>query len=462
MENRKVFMNQHNNLLELEEHMYQLVDVETPNIFRNLFPYDEIPKIAFNDRIVPHHMPDEIWITDTTFRDGQQSRAPYSTDQIVTLYDYFHRLGGPKGKIRQCEFFLYSKKDRDAVYKCMERGYEFPEVTSWIRASKKDFQLVKDIGMKETGILVSCSDYHIFYKLNMTRRQAMEHYLSIVRECLEIGVSPRCHLEDITRSDIYGFVIPFCLELMKLREEYQIPVKVRVCDTMGYGVNYPGAGIPRSIPGIIYGLMVHAGVPSELIEFHGHNDFYKAVSNSTTAWLYGASGVNCSLFGIGERTGNTPLEAMVFEYAQLRGTLDGMDTTVITEMAEYYEKEIGYRVPSRTPFVGKNFNVTRAGIHADGLLKNEEIYNIFDTDKFLNRPVLVAVSNTSGLAGIAHWINAYYKLKGDRAIDKNSPLVAKIKEWVDAEYESGRVTVLTDDELVRVITDACHELQIIL
>lgn len=462
MENRKVFMNQHNNLLELEEHMYQLVDVETPNIFRNLFPYDEIPKIAFNDRIVPHHMPDEIWITDTTFRDGQQSRAPYSTDQIVTLYDYFHRLGGPKGKIRQCEFFLYSKKDRDAVYKCMERGYEFPEVTSWIRASKKDFQLVKDIGMKETGILVSCSDYHIFYKLNMTRRQAMEYYLSIVRECLEIGVSPRCHLEDITRSDIYGFVIPFCLELMKLREEYQIPVKVRVCDTMGYGVNYPGAVIPRSIPGIIYGLMVHAGVPSELIEFHGHNDFYKAVSNSTTAWLYGASGVNCSLFGIGERTGNTPLEAMVFEYAQLRGTLDGMDTTVITEMAEYYEKEIGYRVPSRTPFVGKNFNVTRAGIHADGLLKNEEIYNIFDTDKFLNRPVLVAVSNTSGLAGIAHWINAYYKLKGDRAIDKNSPLVAKVKEWVDAEYESGRVTVLTDDELVRVITDACHELQIIL
>ena len=459
---REVVMNQKTNLLQLEEHFYQLVDVEEPNVFHNLFPYDEIPKIAFNDRIVPHNMPENIWITDTTFRDGQQSRAPYSTEQIVTLYDYFHRLGGPKGKIRQCEFFLYSKKDRDAVYKCMERGYEFPEVTSWIRASKKDFQLVKDIGMKETGILVSCSDYHIFYKLNMTRRQAMEHYLSIVRECLEIGVSPRCHLEDITRSDIYGFVIPFCLELMKLREEYQIPVKVRVCDTMGYGVNYPGAVIPRSIPGIIYGLMVHAGVPSELIEFHGHNDFYKAVSNSTTAWLYGASGVNCSLFGIGERTGNTPLEAMVFEYAQLRGTLDGMDTTVITEMAEYYEKEIGYRVPSRTPFVGKNFNVTRAGIHADGLLKNEEIYNIFDTDKFLNRPVLVAVSNTSGLAGIAHWINAYYKLKGDRAIDKNSPLVAKVKEWVDAEYESGRVTVLTDDELVRVITDACHELQIIL
>jgi len=455
-------MNEHNNLLALEEHMYPLVDVETPNIFRNLFPYDEIPKIAFNNRIVPQNMPKEIWITDTTFRDGQQSRAPYATEQIVTIYDYFHRLGGPQGKIRQCEFFLYSKKDRDAVYKCLERGYKFPEVTSWIRASKKDFQLVKDIGLKETGILVSCSDYHIFYKLNMSRKEAMNHYLKIVRDCLEIGVSPRCHLEDITRADIYGFVIPFCLELMKLREEYQIPVKVRVCDTMGYGVNYPGAVIPRSIPGIIYGLMIHAGVPSELIEFHGHNDFYKAVSNSTTAWLYGASSVNCSLFGIGERTGNTPLEAMIFEYAQLRGTLDGMDTTVITELAEYYEKEIGYKVPSRTPFVGKNFNVTRAGIHADGLLKNEEIYNVFDTNKFLNRPVLVAVSNTSGLAGIAHWINTYYHLDEAHAMDKNSELVVNVKEWVDAEYESGRVTSLTDEELVQVITDTCKKLGMVL
>ena len=184
------------------------------------------------------------------------------------------------------------------------------------------------------------------------------------------------------------------------------------------------------------------------------------MTNSTTAWLYGASGVNCSLFGIGERTGNTPLEAMVFEYAQLRGTLDGMDTRIITELAEYYEKEIGYHVPPRTPFVGENFNVTRAGIHADGLLKNEEIYNIFDTDKFLNRPVLVAVSNTSGLAGIAHWINTYYHLPDEEKISKDTPLVKKVKEWVDREYESGRVTILTNQELVTVISDSCKKLNI--
>ncbi len=457
---REVVKNEKTNLLQLEEHFYQLNDVAEPNVFRNLFPYDEVPKIAFNDRIVPHNMPEEIWITDTTFRDGQQSRAPYTAEQIVKIYDYLHRLGGPNGKIRQSEFFLYSKKDRDAVYKCLERGYRFPEVTSWIRANKKDFQLVKDIGLRETGILVSCSDYHIFYKMRMTRREAMNQYLSVIRECLETGISPRCHLEDITRSDIYGFVIPFCLELMKLMDEYQIPIRIRACDTMGYGVNFAGAVIPRSVQGIIYGLTTHAGVPSELIEWHGHNDFYKAVTNSTTAWLYGASGVNCSLFGIGERTGNTPLEAMVFEYAQLRGSLDGMDTTVITELAEYFEKELGYVMPDRTPFCGKNFNVTRAGIHADGLLKNEEIYNIFDTEKFLNRPVLVSVSNTSGLAGIAHWMNTYYHLEGERGVDKNSELVHLVKEKVDKQYDDGRVTVMTDAELTEMINDCCQKLQI--
>ena len=457
---REVVKNEKTNLLQLEEHFYQLNDVAEPNVFRNLFPYDEVPKIAFNDRIVPHNMPEEIWITDTTFRDGQQSRAPYTAEQIVKIYDYLHRLGGPNGKIRQSEFFLYSKKDRDAVYKCLERGYRFPEVTSWIRANKKDFQLVKDIGLRETGILVSCSDYHIFYKMRMTRREAMNQYLSVIRECLESGISPRCHLEDITRSDIYGFVIPFCLALMKLMDEYQIPIRIRACDTMGYGVNFAGAVIPRSVQGIIYGLTTHAGVPSELIEWHGHNDFYKAVTNSTTAWLYGASGVNCSLFGIGERTGNTPLEAMVFEYAQLRGSLDGMDTTVITELAEYFEKELGYVMPDRTPFCGKNFNVTRAGIHADGLLKNEEIYNIFDTEKFLNRPVLVSVSNTSGLAGIAHWMNTYYHLEGERAVDKNSELVHLVKAKVDQQYDDGRVTVMTDAELTEMINDCCQKLQI--
>ena len=183
------------------------------------------------------------------------------------------------------------------------------------------------------------------------------------------------------------------------------------------------------------------------MEWHGHNDFYKAVANASTAWLYGACAVNCSLLGIGERTGNIPLEAMVFEYASLRGALDGMDTTVITEIAEYFEHEMGYKVPPMTPFVGKNFNVTKAGIHADGLLKDEEIYNIFNTKKLLNRKAGVMITKTSGLAGIAYWINEHYGLSGDKVVDKKDPIVLSIKSWIDEEYENGRNSAITDDEL---------------
>ena len=140
---------------------------------------------------------------------------------------------------------------------------------------------------------------------------------------------PRCHLEDITRADFYGFVVPFVNELMKMSKQAKIPVRIRACDTMGYGVPYTEVSLPRSIPGIIYGLQHYSEVPSEMLEWHGHNDFYLAVANASTAWLYGASAVNCSLLGIGERTGNVPLEAMVMQYASLRGSFDGMDPRVI-------------------------------------------------------------------------------------------------------------------------------------
>ena len=435
------------NLLEQDTYKYSLQDIKDPNLYRDFYTYADIPKVAFNHRRVPMGMPKDIWITDTSFRDGQQSVEPYSVEQIVELYKLLSRLGGPYGIIRQTEFFVYSKKDREAIARCQDLGLKFPEITTWIRATKEDFKLVRDLGIRETGILVSCSDYHIFKKLKKTRKQAMEGYLSAVAEAFEAGVMPRCHLEDITRADFYGFVVPFVNELMKMSRDAKIPVRIRACDTMGYGVPFSEVALPRSVPGIIYGLQHYSDVPSEMLEWHGHNDFYKAVSNASTAWLYGASAVNCSLLGIGERTGNVPLEAMVMEYASLRGSLDGMDTTAITDIAEFFKREIGYNIPPMTPFVGENFNVTRAGIHADGLLKDEEIYNIFNTEKILNRPASVTVSKTSGLAGIAYWINQNYRLSPEEAIGKNDELVVELKKWIDMEYEDGRQTSLTTVEL---------------
>ena len=453
-------MDSHRNVLTDRNWSPTLQDVSEPNLFREIYDYDSIPKTAFNFRNTPMDMPEDIWMTDTTFRDGQQSTSPFTVKQIVELYRLMHRLGGKKGMIRQCEFFLYTEKDRKAVEECQQLGYEFPEITSWIRANKKDFDLVKAMGIKETGILVSCSDYHIFKKMHLTRRQAADQYLGIVKEALSKGIVPRCHFEDITRADFYGFVVPFAIELMKLSEEAGIPVKIRACDTLGYGISYPGVTLPRSVPGIIAGLKYYAQVPSAQLEWHGHNDFYKVVTNSATAWLYGCSSVNCSLLGIGERTGNCPLEAMVIEYASLRGTTNGMDISVITEIADHFEKEMSYSIAPRTPFVGRNFNTTRAGVHADGLLKDVEIYNIFNTEKLLNRVPLVSVDSHSGLAGIAYWINGYYKLSKDHEIDKKHEIVVKMKEYIDDLYAKGRNTCMGDeemDEILRHIDPKLHK-----
>ncbi len=438
-------------MIEQSQYKYSLQDVDDPNLYRDIYPYDEIPKVAFNHRHVPLDMPNEIWITDTTFRDGQQSRAPYTPKQIVDIYKLLSRLGGEQGIIRQSEFFVYTKKDRQALEECMALGYKFPEITTWIRAKKEDFALVRSLGIKETGILVSCSDYHIFKKLGLSRREALDHYLGVVKNAFDAGIRPRCHLEDITRADFYGFVVPFVNELHALSEEAGIPVKIRMCDTMGYAVSYPGVALPRSVPGIVYGLHHYAGVPSEMLEWHGHNDFYHGVTNAVSAWLYGASGVNCSMLGIGERTGNIPLEAMVIEYAALRGSLDGMDTTAITEIAEYFKHEMGYDIPPMTPFVGDNFNVTRAGIHADGLMKDTEIYNIFNTEKILNRASEVAISNTSGIAGVAYWINKHFGLEGVNMLTKHDELVVKVKAEIDKAYEDGRTTLMGDEELIGII-----------
>jgi isopropylmalate/homocitrate/citramalate synthase len=429
---------------------YEFVDVKQPNLLREQFPYSEVPRILFENRQVTPSPAKEIWITDTTFRDGQQSRPPYSPEHIEHLYDLMNKLGGPNGIIRQCEFFVYSKKDQEAIERCMALGHQYPEITGWIRANAEDFQLVKRLGLKETGILTSVSDYHIFLKLKKTRRKVMDDYLATIKEALSNGIIPRCHFEDITRADIYGFCLPFAEELMKLSQQSKIPIKIRLCDTMGYGLTYPSAVLPRSVPKLAEAFHKELGIPSQQLEWHGHNDFHKVHVNAVTAWLHGISALNASLIGYGERTGNPPLEGAIIEYIGLKGRNCGIDTRVITEIAEYYREVIKVDIPENYPFVGIECNTTRAGIHADGLLKNPEIYNIFDTQKILNRPIKVMVTDKSGLAGIAQWLNDYLKENpiDHEPISKRHPGVRHIHEWVTEQYAQGRTSSISSDEMI--------------
>ena len=400
----------------------------------------------------------ELWITDTTFRDGQQAREPYSVAQIVRLFDLLHRLDGDSGLIRQCEFFLYTEKDRAALEAVQERGYRYPQVTSWIRAVASDFALVRAAGVKETGILTSCSDYHIFNKLHLTRSEALRFYLQVVDAALEAGITPRCHFEDLTRADVYGFALPFAQALMERARESGVPIKVRLCDTMGVGLPWPAAALPRGVPRLVRAFVDEAGVPPAQLEWHGHNDLFKVHANSVAAWLYGCSAINATLLSTGERTGNSPLEAAVMEYLSLMGGDPRIDTRVLTEIGAYMRDECGVPIPPTYPLLGSEFNVTRAGIHADGLLKDEEIYNVFDTERLLGRPVGVSVNDKSGTAGVAFWVNQALGLKEGARLPKHHPGIEAMHEAVMRQYGAGRASGMTQDELMALAREFLPEL----
>jgi isopropylmalate/homocitrate/citramalate synthase len=457
-------------LADNNKRSFPLVDATEPNLLEDTFDYNLPPLIKFDGPVIeyidgrpvefdPRTMKTrDIFITDTTFRDGQQARPPYTIDQMVHIYDLLGKLSGPQGIIRQTEFFLYTKNDRLTLDRCRDLGHNYPECAGWIRAVPGDFRLVKEAGLAETGMLTSCSDYHIFHKLKFkSRQQCMDSYCEVVDAAFEAGVRPRCHLEDITRADFEGFVLPFVERLMRMSE--QVPeeksVKIRMCDTMGFGLSFPGVELPRSIPKMIYKLNQEVGVPGCRLEWHGHNDFHKVHINGVTAWLYGCDALNTTLFGYGERTGNPPLEGAIMEYIAIKGDLCGIQTHVITELANYVQS-IGFPIPENYPFAGRDFNTTRAGIHAGGLRQDERIYNIFDTASLLNRPPRVSITDKTGADGVAMWINEFFKLHGKQRISKIK--CHKVCRWIMDQYDvHGRMTTISDQELEQKVRELMPE-----
>ena len=126
-----------------------------------------------------------------------------TTAQSLRIYDILCRFTGTSGAIRQAEFFAYHSSDRAALEGTLERYQDGApiEPTTWIRATAKDVALIHQMGVHETGMLASTSDYHTFHKFKPGgRRQAVQTYLDAVRVTVDAGIRPRLHLEDATRA----------------------------------------------------------------------------------------------------------------------------------------------------------------------------------------------------------------------------------------------------------------------
>ena len=448
----------------------ELADISegAPELLEGMFPFSEVPQMTFTGKAYEQidgelvefdfdrRRTDPLVISDTTFRDGQQARPPYTPQQMLDLYRLLGKLGGPNQVIASTEFFLYADSDIDTVAMCLEE-YEqnphYPQPTAWIRGLRDDalyLKLMQHMGIKETGLLSSCSDYHIFLKLKRTWKSAAEEYLSMAKMAAEREIKVRFHLEDVTRANIDGFVLPFVGMIARFAEELpeELKPKIRLCDTMGFGLPYPGVELPRSIPKLVHKVR-QEGIPSHRLEWHGHNDFHLVIANAVAAWLYGCDILNGTLLGFGERTGNPPLEGAIVMYRALKGA-NGTDMRAITEIARYF-RNLGADIPAHQPLVGEDANRTRAGIHGHGLAMDERIYQIFDTGALLGVPPTITITDKSGMQGVDFWAQCYLadtpEQRGEASLKKTR--LVGIAKWVDYQYDAlGRTTGISDDEMV--------------
>ncbi len=428
--------------------MHTIPEPAEPEYFLTSFPRDAFPTYEWTNR--PATLPGDAWTTETTHRDGQQGGLPLSTEQSIKIYDIFCRFTADSGAIRQAEFFVYRPSDRAALEGALERYQSGApiEPTTWIRATTKDVGLIQHLGIHETGMLASASDYHTFHKFKPGgRNQAAQTYLEALKMTLDAGIRPRLHLEDATRAPM-DFLRPFIENVQEMSAAYgsELRPKFRICDTMGVGLPYEEVALPRSIPRIFQ--EIHKlGLRSADLEFHPHNDTWLVVANCLAAVRAGCSVINGTALGKGERTGNAPLEAVLMHLIGMGYFHEKQpDFTALNALVALYA-EMKEPVPPKYPLYGRDAHRTRAGVHADGLNKFWWMYAPFNVPQLLGRPLEVSLTKESGLAGLIFLIRQHTGLD----LPKDDPRLQKVYAWLMEEFDNGRQTSIEWEELAPII-----------
>jgi isopropylmalate/homocitrate/citramalate synthase len=413
--------------------------VNTERVYYNY--QGQLPPVTMEPEPVQPPTPDEQLpklITDTTLRDGaQDSRiAIFPAETRVKYYELLSKLDNGSGAIYAVEMFIYQKRDVWTLEKLLELGLEWPRVTTWTRATPKDIKLLVDVSqgkVKETGMLASASDHHIFDKLGYaSKEEAIEKYLQPIRTALENNIIPRVHLEDCTRADIHGWVIPF---MQRVLDESKGIAKFRICDTIGWGSPDPYAALPWGIPRLFTTLRAETGAE---LEYHGHNDFGLATANTIAAWRYGGKKANVAFAGLGERTGNTSLEQLVAALIRHYGD-PGFNLKALEEMRQLVDGEV-INLNDRLPLIGEVFTTT-AGIHQAGVGRQDAapgglIYLPFAASLFgRNEIELSRIGSLSGSEGIISVLNRELERMGsDTRVKETSRVVKQIYDRIQDEY----------------------------
>jgi len=394
--------------------------------------YEEMPRIKLPNA-------KEIKISDTTIRDGcQMPGIAMKKSHKLRIFEYLHDMG-----VEKLETFVYNQRDKEACREMMDYGYEYPEVTGWARANPADIdEVLKVDGIKETGILMSISDAHIFDKMSLkSREEAETKYLKALQYAVDHGLRTRCHIEDTSRAD-YSFVYPFIKNIIDIDPD----TIIRICDTLGYGVPFPEEAEPYGIPRVVTTLR-KMGVKH--IEMHVHDDFGMGVANTLAGLWYGADWANLTFLGIGERAGNAELEKiMAFLITRVDG-FEKYNLSKVTEFANFMEEEVGLRVPRNKAIVGKNIFSHESGIHTAGIIKNPFTYEPFPPELVGGKRSLM-IGATSGTEVVrVKAEEALAELLGIKVqVEKTDPRIKCIHKAIQKMYDAEeRRSSVSDEEM---------------
>ncbi len=382
----------------------------------------------------------EIKISDSTLRDGSQMPGiVLKKEQKLRIFEFLHEIG-----IEKLECFVFNERDRALVRELFDYNYEQPLITGWARANAADIDLNLSMdGIKEVGILMSISDTHIFDKLGFKdREQAWDKYTDALQYAVDHGLKTRCHLEDITRADIPGFVIPLVKTLLEIDSD----TIFRVCDTLNYGVPFEDTPLPFSIPKIIQ-TFKDAGAND--LEMHVHDDFGLGVANTLAGYWHGANWSSLTFMGIGERAGNTELEKILtFLFCRIKG-FEKYNPVPLTEFTRYLEHELTFSLPRNKAIVGENIFAHESGIHTDGVLKNPFTYEPFPPEVVGGKRILL-IGDSSGREVVRHKMEEILNelLGVEVNLRKNDKRIKRICGDIHKLYdEEARRSSVSDDEL---------------
>lgn len=301
-----------------------------------------------------------VMIDDTTLRDGEQTAGVvFANKEKIRIARLLDEIG-----VDQIEAGIPAMggDERDVIEEIAHLGLK-ASVLGWNRANTTDIKTSLDCGVDAIAISLATSDIHIHTKLMKDRPWVLNTIRESVAFAKEYNpdVYVSVNAEDASRTEV-GFLIEYALAAKEEGAD-----RIRFCDTIGL-----------MEPFRTYEVIKHLREESGLeVEMHTHNDFGMAVANAIAGIHAGATWVNVTVGGLGERAGNAALEEVAMALKYIEGLDLKMDTQRFREVGEYVMQAAGRQIPVWKSVIGTNMFAHESGIHADGVIKNPETYEVF-------------------------------------------------------------------------------------